>query len=77
VRTSLTHKHASYLHIDSFLNLACVDCALKGKVAAHFDLDINFADLADLGIIDGDANPFNVARLRLETLEAIAPPSLM
>jgi len=53
VRTSLTHKHAKYLDIDSFLNLACVDCALKGKVAAHFDLDINFADLADLGIIDG------------------------
>jgi hypothetical protein len=47
------------------MNIACVGCSLSGKVGAYFDLDVNFADLTRLN------NPFNLARLRLETLEAI------
>jgi len=43
-----------------------VNCALKGKVAAYFDLDIDFGDMLQL-----DFNPFNTARIRLEALEAI------
>lgn len=53
----------------SQLKVACVNCALRGKVGASFSLDFNINDV--LNPFDGDINPFNKAELRLETVEAI------